>query len=403
MIENFKRKILKNGMTVLFEKRNVPVVSVILAVKSGSNNESLCEKGISHYIEHMLYKGTKNRTAKKIAEDIEKNGGELNGFTSEEITGYWCKLPSNKLDFALNVLSDIIKNPLFDPKELEKEKKVIFEEMNIYRDNPHFYVFNEIQKCLYGGVMGVDIIGTRETMASITREKIIKRFNQFYTSNNLILCVVGDADFNEIIKFAEKNFNNSKFKTPKPKIILKRTMKTEKRKGIDQANLIFGYHSTLQRDNKVYAARILISLLAEGMSSRLFEQIREKRNLAYSIKGSLEAHRDFSYSWIYVGTMKENIGKVKKIILEEFRNISKTLTEKELYSIKTKLLGQFKISMEDSQVQMVNLIGSEILNKAEDFYKFEEKISKVKLKDVKKLALEVFNGNHSFFALVPDN
>ena len=177
MIENFKRKILKNGMTVLFEKRNVPVVSVILAVKSGSNNESLCEKGISHYIEHMLYKGTKNRTAKKIAEDIEKNGGELNGFTSEEITGYWCKLPSNKLDFALNVLSDIIKNPLFDPKELEKEKKVIFEEMNIYRDNPHFYVFNEIQKCLYGGVMGVDIIGTRETMASITREKIIKRCN----------------------------------------------------------------------------------------------------------------------------------------------------------------------------------------------------------------------------------
>jgi len=395
----FKRKILKNGMTVIFEKRNLPVVSVAFAVRQGGINEDVSEKGISHFIEHMLYKGTPTRNAKQIAEEIEKNGGELNGFTSEVITAYWCKMPSKHINVALSVLSDMVKNPLFDEKELEKERKVIFEEIKLYHDNPQRYVMDEIQKSLYSGTMGKDLIGTYETMKSLDRKKIIEKFRQVYTPNNMILCVVGNADFDDILKFAEENFGNEKGKILKQKFNLKNEIKIEKRKGVDQANLIFAYHVPLSSDKKSHAARVLGTLLAGGMSSRLFSEIREKRNLAYSVKGDSAITKDFAYNIIYVGTMKENVEQVKKIILEEFEKVAAELDERELKQIKEQLIGQYQISMEDSQLQMVNLLYYEIDKNAEDFYDFEKNIRGVKLEEVKNLAKLK---EYSFFALVPE-
>lgn len=400
MKTTFSRKILKNGMTILFEKRDIPVVSVAFAVKNGGINEHESEKGISHFIEHMLYKGTLTRNAKEIAEEIEKNGGELNGFTSEEIVAYWCKMPSKHLDIALNVLSDMVKNPLFDEKEIEKERKVIFEEIKMYHDNPRMHVFDEIQKSLYSGTMGINLGGTYETMKSIDRKKIIEKFNQIYHPNNMILCVVGDADFDEIVKFAEENFEESHGKSFELKFGLKNESKTEKRKGINQANLVIAFHTPLAGDKKNYAAQILSSLMAEGMSSRLFSEIREKRNLAYAVKGHSNINKDFSYNLVYVGTTKDNVEIVKKIILEEFEKVSKELSEKELNQIKEKMKGNYQISMEDSQDQMVNLLSHEITGKAEDFYDFEKNISEVRLEDVKELAKIK---KYSFFALVPED
>lgn len=402
-MKNFKKKILKNGMTILFEKRNLPIVSVIFAVKSGGNNESLKEKGISHLIEHLLYKGTTSRSAKQIADSIEKSGGEINGFTTEELVGYWCKIPSNKLNLALDVLSDMIKNPLFDEKELEKEKKVIFEEIKMYKDNPRLYVFDEIQKCLYSGTMKLSLAGTFETVSSIKRENIVEKFSNVYCSDNFILCVVGDAKFDKIVKFAEENFKKRKSKSDFINLNLKNEIKTEKRKGIDQANLIFAYHSPLANENLVFASQILITLMASGLSSRLFSEIREKRNLAYTIKGDLNANKFFSYSYVYIGTMKENVEMVKDLILKEYKKVSEDLTEQELSKAKEQLLGHYNLSMEDSQIQMMNLVASELYNNAEEFYKFEEKIMNVKLEDVKKLASEVKKGNYSFYALVPED
>jgi len=402
MKQNFKRKVLKNGMTVLFEKRNIPVVSVAFAVRAGGVNESMEEKGISHFIEHMLYKGTPTRDAKKIAEEIEKNGGEMNGFTTEEITAYWCKMPSKHLNIALEVLSDVVKNPKFDPKELEKERNVIFEEIKMCHDNPRFHVFDEIQKSLYTGTMSVSLAGTTETMNSIDREKIVEKFRRIYQSNNMILCVVGDADFNNLCEFVEKNFKKEKGEILNQAFSLKNESKVEKRKGIDQANLVFAYHVPLANDKKNYTARILSALMAEGMSSRLFSEIREKRNLAYSVNGGSEISRDFSYNFIYVGTMKENVEKVKALILKEFEKVSKGLNEKELKQIKNQLIGQYQISMEDSEMQMVNLLASEIHGNAKEFYEFEKRIKEVKLKDVRDLAKRA-KEEFSFFALVPED
>jgi predicted Zn-dependent peptidase len=388
-------------MTVILEKRDIPVVSVAFAVRNGGVNESAVEKGISHFIEHMLYKGTPTRNAKEIAEEIEKNGGQLNGFTEEKLTAYWCKIPSRHLNLALEILSDMVKNPLFDEKELEKERKVIFEEIKMRKDSPITYVYDQIQSYLYEEPFAIPLIGTNKTMSSINRKKMLEKFKRVYQPNNLILCVVGDADFDKLVDFAEKNFSEKKGSVPAFKVNLKNSEEIKKRKGIDQANLIFAYHAPLSNDIKSYAAHVLNVLMAGGMSSRLFSEIREKRNLAYAVKGDSIINKDFSYSLIYVGTSKENVEKIKEIILKEFEDVSKNLSEKELKQVKEQLVGNYQISMEDSQIQMVNLLSYETDEKAEEFYKFEEKTRQVQLKDVKELAKKA-KEKYSFLALIPE-
>ncbi len=399
---DFKKKVLKNGLTILFEKRDIPVISVAFAVRNGGIHEGISEKGISHFIEHMLYKGTSKRNSKQIAEAIEKKGGELNGFTDEIVTAYWCKMPSDYLNLALDVLSDMVKNPKFDETELEKERHVIFEEIKMNKDIPMRHVFNEIQKYLYEGTLGMPLIGTYETVKSVNRNRLVDKFRKVYTPNNLILCVVGDADFNKIVKFAEETFGNEKEEIPIQKIELKNGEGIETRRGIDQANLVFAYHVPLSEDKKHYAAKVLNALLADGMSSRLFSEIREKRNLAYAIRGGCEITKFYAYNLVYVGTMKENVEKVKQIILKEIKDVAENLGEKELEETKNQIIGQYHISMEDSQSQMVNLIYSEVNERAEDFYEFEDNIIQVKLEDVKELAKKAIE-NYSFFALIPED
>jgi len=397
-----QRKTLSNGMTVVFKQRRNKVVSVAFAVRFGGANEKAEHKGIAHFIEHMLYKGTSKRDCQKIALEIERNGGELNGFTSEQITAFWCKMPFQHLDIALDVLSDMVKNPLFDEKEVEKERLVIFEEMKMYQDNPRLHVFGKIKSLMYSGDFGVPIIGTKDSMNSNTRERLVDIFNKIYVPQNMILSVVGDADFDKICKFAEKAFDKkSRSKIKKPVVKEKNQILIEKRKAIDQANLILAYHSPLPKDDKFYAAEILSILMAGGMSSRLFSEIREKRNLAYAVKSSIDAEKDYSYTGIYVGTMPENVEKVKKLILEEFEKVSKDLEEEELNQVKEQIIGNYLLSQEDSHNVLANLLLGEIKGDAKETEKFVDKIKAVKLKDVKELAGRVRKG-YSFFALVPE-
>jgi predicted Zn-dependent peptidase len=395
----FYRKVLKNGMTLIFEKRDLPVASVVIAVRAGGINEKPSEKGISHFIEHMLYKGTPTRNSRKIAEEIEKNGGELNGFTDEIITAFWCKIPSSHLKLAMEVLTDMVKNPLFDEEELEKERKVIFEEIKMRKDNPHIYVLDNVQNELYSGTLGLNLIGDEKTMGAINREKMVSKFEEIYQPNNMILGIVGDADFEEIVEFAEKNFGNKKGIIPKINFSLKNNSKTDKRKGIDQANMVFAYHVPVSTNKQSYTALVLNTLMAGGMSSILFQEIRDKRNLAYSIRGDSNINKLFAYNTIYAGTTKKNVEKAKEIILKEFKEVSQSLTEKELNQVKVQLVGNYHIYMEDSQAQLINLLIHELDGNAKEFYNFEKNIKSVKLEDVKKMAKIK---NYSFFALVPE-
>ena len=399
MHKKFHRKVLKNGMTFIFEERDLPIVSIGIAVRHGGVNELLSERGISHFIEHMLYKGTKSRSSKQISQEIEKNGGVMNGFTDEQITAFWCKIPSDKLNIALNVLADMVKNPLFDAEEVEKERKVIFEEMEMYHDDPSHYVFDKIQSFLYEKPFGAPLIGTRESMNSIDRKKMLKKFREVYKPKNMILCVVGQADFAKLVKFAEKSFKKEKGKIKKQKITLKNDSKTETRKGINQANMVLAFHSPLSVDKRIYAAKVLIAIMARGMSSRLFREIRDKRNMAYSVFGDVTANKNFSYSYIYVGAMKKNLEKIKNIILDEFKKISLKLEKRELDATKNQLIGNYRISMENSEEQMAHLLLSEVDGKTKEFYEFEKNIRDVKMKDVKNLAKI---RKYSFFSLVPE-
>ncbi|MEX2017343.1 MAG: pitrilysin family protein [Candidatus Pacearchaeota archaeon] len=402
MKPEFYRKVLKNGMTVILEKRKFPVVGVGLAIKTGGIHEKEQEKGISHFIEHMLYKGTKKRSSKQIADEIEGRGGEINGFTSETITAYWCKISSNHLNVALEVLTDMMKNSVFDKKEFEKERKVIFEEIKMRKDNPTRYALDQIHSFLYEKPFGIDLIGTYESMNSITREKMLIHFHEIYQPNNMILCVVGDADFSKIVEFAERNFGSKKGRLPKAIVKEKNEVKIEKRKGIDQVNMVFAYHSPRANEKESYAAMVLNTLMAGGMSSRLFSEIREKRNLAYAVKGYTDINKEFSSTLIYVGTTKEKMNEVKELILKEFRKVSKKLTEKELTQAKENIIGNTLISVEDSSNQMIQLLTWEIADgNAGNFYKFEDNIKKVTAEEVRILAKKATE-KYSFFALVPE-
>ena len=322
-----QRKVLKNGMTVLYKERKNQVVSVAFAVRFGGMNEKEEHKGIAHFIEHMLYKGTPTRNSQQISMEIERNGGILNGFTAEQVTAYWCKMPAQHLDVALNVLSDMVKNPLFDQKELDKERQVIFEEMKMYQDNPRMHIFNKIKSLMYKGDFAIPIIGTKKSMNSNSRERLQEFFDRIYVPENMILCVVGDANFEKLCEFTEKSFVKSGKKVGYPKITTKNGESIEKRKGIDQVNLVFAYHVPLEKKSG-YAAEVLSALMAGGMSSRLFSEIREKRNMAYAVKGSYETEGNYAFNQIYIGTTPENVPKVKKLIIEEFEKVSKDLEEK---------------------------------------------------------------------------
>lgn len=396
-MDNFYKKRLANGLTVLFEKRNLPVVSVSAGIRWGSIFEQENLKGISHFIEHLMFKGTRTRDQKEIAEEIEKKGGILNAYTSEEITNYWCKMPSKHVSSGMNIVSDLILNPKFDAKEFEKEKKVIIEEIKMYHDNPRFYVVDKIKEMLYRKPFGMSIAGTEGIVRGLTRAQVVNLFNSVYTTDSMILAVVGDADFDEICQVGEKTFPLRKRKAQEIEPVLINSDKMETRKGIDQAQFMFGFHAPSLKDRQRYLYEVAGAYLFEGMSSRLFQEIREKRGLVYSIKGDFDLGERYGYCSIYAGTKKESIREIKEIIIKEIREL-KNLKQKDFDEVKEQLIGMKKVEEEDSSSAMNSLLVEEIGGDAEEYYKYDERILGVSLKDLKNFKLK----GYSSFSLVPE-
>ncbi len=393
----FKKKKLENGLTVLFEKRNLPVVSVSTACKFGSEFESLHLKGVAHFIEHLVFKGTKNKTVNEISEEVEKKGGIINAFTGEEFTCFWNKLPSKYLSTAINITSDLALNPLFDKEALERERAVILEEIKMYNDNPQFYVLNKIKELLYEKPFGLFGAGTAETMKAISRNDVLNVFKNSYSTNNMVLTVVGDADFDEICELA-RIFPKIEKKVEERKPIMKNSELIKKRKDVEQANLVLGYHAPNLIDKRRYAAEIMDAILGRGMSSRLFQEIREKRGLAYAVKGMLEQDKNYGYEMIYIGTVKKKVKEVKELILKEIKKIYK-LEKRDLNEAKEQLIGLRQVERENSEQAMIGLILEENAGDVEEYYKYEDRINAIKLEEVRKLSK--LKG-YSFVALVPE-
>jgi len=394
---DFRKEVLDNGVTILHEQRNVPVVSVGVGVRVGAIHEKISEKGIYHFIEHMIFKGTKKRSAYGISSAVERVGGELNAYTSEEFTTFFSKISSEKVDIALEILGDVLNNSVFKEKEFEKERKVIFEEIKMYKDNPLLYVNEGIMKCLFGGTLSKSIAGSEETLNKLNRKSVLKRYQEIYKGQNLILCAVGDVDFEKLRRFAKKTFKGNSKKVPVATFLEKNGKEIEFREGVDQVNLVFAYHVP-NFLRKGLASVLLNELMTEGMSSRLFREIREKRNLAYSINGEVSRSKHFCYYQIYVAMKRENLEKVKELLLKEFSSLVENLSEKELLRIKEQIIGRHKLKCESSLHQMMNLIHSEVEEDAVRFYDFEKRVLEVKLEEVKKVARIK---DYSSFTLLP--
>lgn len=397
-MEFFKKK-LKNGITVLLEKRDLPLVSVSITNPFGGSYEDSKIKGIAHFIEHLVFTGTKTRSHEDISKEIEKKGGILNAYTANEVTSFWFKLPSKHLFSGLDILIDIMKNPKFDKNKFEKEKKVILEEIKMYKDDPQKHVFEKIEEAMFDKPFGDGIIGSEKTIKAMDRDFVYNYYQKAYNPENYIATIVGNADFEKVCEYLEKSFEKKGLGIQQPKIIKKNAELTEERQGIDQANFIFAVHAPLMHEKNYPVLEVLDAYLADGMSSKLFLKIREEKGLAYAVKSTINAEKNYSYYIIYVGTTKEALPEVKKIILEEFAKIE-SMNENDLKEAKERVIGLLSVEKEDSARVMHELLFSELIGKAEDYYKQEEKINSVSLNEVKKLASELLKG-YSTAAVVP--
>ena len=394
----FRRTKLQNGLTILHEKRDVDVTTVMLGAKYGAAYEDEKEKGVAHFMEHLCFKGTEKRTAKEIAEELEKVGGILNAFTSEEVTAYHVKLPSEHLELAMDVIFDIFFNPVFPEEEVKKEANVICEEIRMYHDNPKAHVLEKIKENLYEKPFGMFVAGTEENVKGMGREFLIGRQREIYVPKNSILCVVGNNDFEDVVKFAEKFVvvrDGESLGVPEIERI--NNEEEEKRDNLQQANVALGIHFPKANEKERYAAEVFSAILGSGMSSKLFTEVREKRGLVYGVKSDLDLGKDYGYMFIWAGTDKEKVGEVKKICLEEFEKM-KNISEKELEDGKEQVIGNQKVESEGSNETAVNLILEEIMGKAEDYYGYEKNIRSVTLEDIKKLAEKT---EYSSFVLSP--
>ncbi len=385
----FKKKVLKNGLTVLHEERDVPVSTVMLACKFGSAFETAAEKGIAHFLEHLHFKGTNKRTAREISFEIEKLGGDLNAFTHEEVTAYHAKLPSTHLGVAMDVLFDLYFNAALPESEIKKEAKVICEEIKMYNDNPRSFVLNKIKENLFEAPFGLPIIGNEKNVLSFTREDFLKVKKKYYSPENTILCVVGKNSFEEVMELIEKHtLDIPKFEKAKRNNVtaLKKNAEfLERRKNLSQASVAIGFHFPLASSKERYAAEVFSSVLGEGMSSKLFTEVREKRGLVYTVRSELDLGTQYGYLIIYAGTDDSNIEQVTKISLEEFHKMI-DLTSKELEEGKEQLIGSKNVRSEVSENVALELVLGEIHGDAKEYYHYEQNIRKVSLKEIQNLA-----------------
>jgi predicted Zn-dependent peptidase len=266
----------------------------------------------------------------------------------------------------------------------------------MYHDNPSTFVLEKIKEMLYEGPFNMSIAGTAKTVNGLSRKKVVDLYNDIYTSNNMIFSVVGDVDWDSVLREAKK-FPTTRKEIKNVDIVLKNGEEIHKRKGIDQAHEVIGFHMPKLNDKNRYAAEIFDGILGGGMSSRLFQEVREKRGLCYAVKSNLEQSKDYSYEIIYVGTTKDKIQEVKKIVLNEVKKL-KDLKLSDLNEAKERLIGLRKISKERSDSTMFDLLQEEMGGDASKYYNYEENIAKVKLNNVKELSK--LKGS-SFVALVP--
>ncbi len=352
---------LANGVKVISEQmRAVRSVSVGVWIGSGSRRENRAENGLSHFIEHMLFQGTTTRSAEDIARFADSIGGNLDAFTSKELVSFNAKVLDEHLEAGFDLLSDLTLNPLFRREDIEKEKRVILEELKMESDNPEYLVHEIFCSNFWKGhPLGKPILGTRETVRSFDRGMIENYYRRVYAPSNMIITAAGNLEHGRLVEMARRRFEGltaapPAFADPLPATHARLTLRDKH--SLEQVHLCLGVPSYPLPHERRFACYVLNTLLGGGMSSRLFQNIRERQGLAYMIFSELNLYRDTGCLMVSAGTSAEAARKVIKSILEEFGTLKQeTVGAEELRRAKDHLKGSLILSLESTSSRMSNL------------------------------------------------
>lgn len=398
-MKTLTKKVLPNGLTIMtIPKKNALTATVFVLVETGSKYEEKNVNGISHFLEHMCFKGTKKRpTAAHISSELDALGASYNAFTSHEFTGYYAKVNPKHIENAVDVVSDIYLNQVFRPNEIAKESGVIVEEINMYEDDPKRKIHDNFMELLYGDQpAGWNIAGTREIVRSITKKDLEKYKNEHYVASATTVVVAGNIKEKEIQKLLEKKFSKiSKSKKHSKKDVAEAQKKPEiqlEYRKTDQSHLILGVRTFPIADKRNAPLKVLSTILGEGMSSRLFHIIRNKLGAAYYVSSFTDLYTDHGYLGVAVGCDTKKAEQVTKAIISEFKKLKKTpVTKEELAKAKNYLIGRTSIGLETTDELAWFFAGQYALErKTKTPKEIIKEIEVVTAKDVQAVAKEIF-------------
>lgn len=386
---------LSNGLRIAAdEMKDVETVSVGVFVNTGSRNETPEINGISHFLEHMAFKGTKKRSAKQIAEEFEGIGGRINAYTSKERTVYYAKVLKKHAEFAVEFLADILQNSTFDEVELEKERGVILQEIAMTNDTPDDIVFDYFQEAAYPNqALGRSILGPVKNIKKFNRNHFSDYISKQYNYKNIAVVAAGNIKQKDLVKWSEKYFTNlGENKLKKFESAKYQGGDFRKNKNLEQVNLVMGFKGLSLLDKNYYTSQILAMVLGGGMSSRLFQEVREERGLAYSTYAFNFAHQDSGIFGVYAGTTPEKTNELISATCDEIKKICEKVTDKELQRVRSQFEASLLMAKESTSSRMQKL-GSDILSlgKVRSRDEILKNIAKVRKKDVTDLAQEIFN------------
>jgi predicted Zn-dependent peptidase len=360
-----KKEVLPNGLRIVTE--NVPHVqsaSLGIWIATGARDESLEHRGICHFIEHMLFKGTKNRTAGQIADEFDFLGGQLNAFTEKEYTCYYCKVLSEHIPQAVEILADMLLNSLFRPEDIELEKNVVLEEIKRYEDTPEDLVHDVLTLAAWNShPLGNRILGEWESISSLTRDTIVAFMEEKYTPGNIVIAAAGNVDHQSLVDQISSLFGHLQGSVSEPNYQAPEFSGSSvcTNRPTEQVHFCVGTPGFSQLDSDRYTLAVIDAALGGSMSSRLFQEIREKRGLAYTIGSYSASFREGGLFVVYGGTSMENVRKVLELIKEEFDKVAKhNLTADELARAKNQIRGGLVLSQENMSNRMIRIAKSEL-------------------------------------------
>jgi predicted Zn-dependent peptidase len=404
------REVLDGGLRLVTESMpHVRSVTIGVWLVRGSRHESDVQAGIAHFVEHMLFKGTENRTAEDIAQEIDSIGGQLDAFTAKEYASYYIKVLDEHLPIAVDLLADIVRRPKFEAEEIEREKKVIVEEIKMVEDTPDDLVHEVFSQHFWEGhPLGRPILGSPETVESFNAGTLRRYFDGAYVAPNLIVAAAGNiqhAQVRDLIAaaFHEVPLQAEPITDKPPRVAPQLVVRT---KELEQSHICLGTASYPQKHDDRYVSYILNTLLGGSMSSRLFQNVREKRGLAYAVFSGLSSYRDAGSLTVYAGCTSKAVGEVTDLVVEELRGLKRIdVADTELRRSKDHLKGSLMLSLENTASRMSHLARQEIY--FDRHFGLDETLAgveRVTAADIQRVARELFsNGALAATVLGPQN